>query len=165
MRIVILYVVFGLLFGCGPSEEKKDDSTSPAVKNSAQPAEQNIYKPPVKEMFTIFHAADDSEMVYISVLGSGPGAYLLPGECILLADYDFALLTVHVGAGVMDSLLIGDFEASQIVCHYEEAACSPQNYFIKNQGSWYNDYYVMEPQKSQYKDLSKCTPIEDKFKK
>ena len=166
MRIFTLCAAFGFLFGCGPSE-KKDDSKSPAVTSPAQTEEQNVHKPPVKEMFTIFHAADDSEIVYIS--GVGPtglsGFSFLPGECILLADYDFKMIKMYVGAGFMDSLALGDLEGSRTICHYEEAPCPPRNYFIKNQGSWYNDNYVMEPQPSQYEDLSKCVPINDRIKK
>ena len=175
MRIFTLCVVFGFLFGC--------NSTSKTIEDVDPQTELNIHKPPVKEMFTIFHAADDSEEVYIS--GVGPkklnGFSFLPGECILLTDYDFATLTVHVGTGALDivnwegeenpetgiaALLLRGFGYSHIVCGaYEEITCSPQNYLIKNQGSWYNDNYVMKPQKSQYKDLSKCVPIDDKVKK
>ena len=190
MRIFILYVVFGFLFSCGPSEEKnekdekgeKHDSIPPAVKNSTQTTKQNLPKPPVKEMFTIFHAADDSESVYISGVGSNAlkGFSLLPGECILLADYDFATLTVYVGTGASDIvnwegaesvveaiwvMLRRGFGYSHAVCGtYQEITCLPQNYLITNEGSWYNDNYVMKPQKSQYKDISKCVPIDDKVK-
>ena len=174
MRLFILCISFWFFFGCGSSAEK-DSKLS-------DPIRQDVYQPPVKEVFTIFHAADDSEDVYIS--GVGPkglsGFYLLPGECLLLADSDFVTLILSVGTGALDifaqimleespGLITGLFWEggySHVVCgSYEQIACSPQNYLIKNQGSWYNDDYVMEPQKSQYKDLSKCMSVEGKLKK
>lgn len=172
MRIFILCMSSWFLFSCGSSSVKKDDNLVKKDDKPSLPVQQVIPQPPVKEMFTIFHATDDSESVYIS--GVGPtrlsGFYLLPGECIFLADYDFSTLTVHFGAGFLDSLYRGSLDASYMVCSgnlavHEEDICKPGNYLIKNQGSWLNNYYVMEPQKSQHQDLDNCVYVEDKIDK
>lgn len=133
-----------------------------APEASSQPQNDDTHKPPAKDMFTIFHAADDSEDVYIN-LGL-KGFALLPGECLLLADYDFSSLMVQLGAGFGEGAWnIG--RGSIIACQYyqDDNICRPDHYLIKNRGDLF-DNYVMEPQKSAYQDLSSCVYIGDKIK-